>query len=276
MIYAMSDIHGCLDALEKKMAQVELLGENRLILLGDYIDYGPQSGQVLQYVFDLQKEYGSDKVIVLKGNHEAMFLEWLDEYRNPDPGELERELAFNEWLRTDGEHHFNVVRTLVSEEQMAFFEKTAHTSGFDTLNRTMAGMIMSNHGEVIRWLKRLPSYYEADNAIYVHAGVDEEAGEEWKWGSGDEILLWKFPKELSHFYKTVVAGHIGTGERQLANDRHFHNVFFDGDCHYFIDGGVYKHGKLNLLAYDESDEKYYSINDAGAKTEVTKTIRRSF
>ena len=55
MIYAMSDIHGCLDALEKKMAQVELLGENRLILLGDYIDYGPQSGQVLQYVLTCKR-----------------------------------------------------------------------------------------------------------------------------------------------------------------------------------------------------------------------------
>jgi serine/threonine protein phosphatase 1 len=40
MIYAMSDIHGCLDELEAKMKFVNLNGDNQLILLGDYIDYG--------------------------------------------------------------------------------------------------------------------------------------------------------------------------------------------------------------------------------------------
>ena len=38
MIYAMSDIHGCIEELEKKMELVDLSGENRIIFLGDYID----------------------------------------------------------------------------------------------------------------------------------------------------------------------------------------------------------------------------------------------
>ena len=40
MIYAMSDIHGCLRELKDKMTQVDLQGDNRLIFLGDYMDYG--------------------------------------------------------------------------------------------------------------------------------------------------------------------------------------------------------------------------------------------
>ena len=40
MIYAMSDIHGCIEELQKQMEQVDLSGKNRIIFLGDYIDYG--------------------------------------------------------------------------------------------------------------------------------------------------------------------------------------------------------------------------------------------
>ncbi|MBQ6129157.1 MAG: serine/threonine protein phosphatase [Lachnospiraceae bacterium] len=83
MIYAMSDIHGCLDALKEKMEQVDLSPDNRMIFLGDYIDYGPDSGGVLRYLYDLWQKEGNDKVVMLKGNHEAMLLEWIDEFKNP-------------------------------------------------------------------------------------------------------------------------------------------------------------------------------------------------
>ena len=45
-------------------------GENQLILLGDYIDYGPDGRAVLEKVRALQEKYGSEKVIALMGNHE--------------------------------------------------------------------------------------------------------------------------------------------------------------------------------------------------------------
>ena len=72
MIYAMSDIHGCLEALEEKMELVDLSGNNRIIFLGDYIDYGPDSGGVLRYLYDFCREAEKDKVVMLKGNHEAI------------------------------------------------------------------------------------------------------------------------------------------------------------------------------------------------------------
>ena len=50
MIYAMSDIHGCIEELQKQMDQVDLSGDNRIVFLGDYIDYGDSSYQVLQYL----------------------------------------------------------------------------------------------------------------------------------------------------------------------------------------------------------------------------------
>lgn len=72
MIYAMSDIHGCIENLKKQMEQVDLSEKNRIVFLGDYIDYGNSSYQVLKYIWDLQKKYGAEKVVVLKGNHNGI------------------------------------------------------------------------------------------------------------------------------------------------------------------------------------------------------------
>jgi serine/threonine protein phosphatase 1 len=241
------------------MELVDLSGENRIIFLGDYIDYGDSSCQVLQYIWQLQKRYGDKKVVVLKGNHEQMFLEWIDDYRNPFSDGTEDIMTFNDWLRTDFEYGANTISTFVSEQQMDFLNQISRTSSLETISKEAVQMILSNHADLIRWIRNMPAYYDADDQIFVHAGVDEEAGEYWMWGTSDDLLLGKFPASKGKFYKTIVAGHVGTGTRDLANDRSYHDVYYDGESHYYIDGSVYKGGKLLLLGYDESDGKYYQI-----------------
>lgn len=59
--YMMSDIHGFLEAFEAALKKTDLSGENQLILLGDYIDYGPDGRAVLEKVRALQEKYGSEK-----------------------------------------------------------------------------------------------------------------------------------------------------------------------------------------------------------------------
>ena len=39
MIYAMSDIHGCIGELQKNMEQVDLGGDNRIVFCGDSVSY---------------------------------------------------------------------------------------------------------------------------------------------------------------------------------------------------------------------------------------------
>lgn len=78
-IYAMSDIHGCYDAFLDALDLVDLSGDNRLILLGDYI-HGrdpEESYMVLDKIRELESENEkrTDKVIVLMGNHERFVLE---------------------------------------------------------------------------------------------------------------------------------------------------------------------------------------------------------
>ena len=84
------------------MELVDLGENNRIIFLGDYIDYGDSSCQVLQYIWQLQKRYGDKKVIVLKGNHEAMFIDWLENFSKEYSLEFEA-LSYDSWLKTDSE-----------------------------------------------------------------------------------------------------------------------------------------------------------------------------
>lgn len=71
-IYAMSDIHGCIHSFLEALQLVDLSGDNQLVLCGDYIHGGQDDYLVLDLIKDLEMKHGSDKVIVLAGNHEDM------------------------------------------------------------------------------------------------------------------------------------------------------------------------------------------------------------
>ena len=137
-------------------------------------------------------------------------------------------------------------------------------------------MLLSDHEKMIWWMQQMPLYYETDAQIFVHAGVDEEAGEYWMWGSSSDVFLWKFPPSKGRFYKTVIAGHVGTGTRELADDREYNDIYYDGESHYYIDGSVYKNGKLLLLGYDEENNKYYQVEKNKKKLALAKIRRDEF
>lgn len=264
-IFCISDIHGHLTQLEEALSRIkEKAAEgDKLILLGDYIDNGPDSGGVLRRVFELQKTYGPEQVIVLRGNHEEMLLEWLDTYTGPGAGEPDEYglPPWNDWLNTDPE--FQTLRTLITPTQMAFFRRVMPTLSEDSRNRTAAKTVLEHNRELIRWLRGLPYFYETDKQIFVHAGVDEEAGEYWQFGTPESTFVGKFPASKGHFLKDVIAGHIGT--YSVSGDRDFHDIFWDGASHYYIDGTVYVSGRLPVLMYDEETGKYTSLSSSQRK-----------
>lgn len=59
MIYAIGDIHGCLKALKDLMAQLPLTPKDEVIFLGDYIDRGPDSKGVVDYLLETHKRTGA-------------------------------------------------------------------------------------------------------------------------------------------------------------------------------------------------------------------------
>ena len=257
MLYALSDIHGHLDILKTVLEKIELSGENKLILLGDYIDRGPQSGETLRYIYELQQENGADKVIVLRGNHEEMFLEWLDTYCGANAGKQDRYglIPYNPWLETD--RGYSTFRSLITKQQWQDFAGKTVKAIDDALNIEAAKMVLSTGGELIKWMKDMPYYYETEKQIFVHAGIDEEAGEWWRLGTPEYVFTGKFPASKGSFYKDIIAGHIGT--YKLAHDGKYHDIYHDGQSHYYIDGTVYVSGKIPILAYDEKCGKYSQL-----------------
>lgn len=116
----------------------------------------------------------------------------------------------------------------------------------------------------IRWLENLPRYYVDGNTIFVHAGIDEEAGDMWEWGTGDEIFTGKFPAEtgkIPDFDMKIVAGHVGTAD--ISGDRFFHDIYYDGGSHYYIDGTVLVSGVIPVLFVDTNTDKYYRVTESG-------------
>lgn len=257
MLYAMSDIHGYLGAFQKAMEKIDLSGDNRLILLGDYIDYGPESGQTLRYIYDLQRQYGSEKVIVLRGNHEEDFLEWLDTYSGPNAGRPDEYglIPYNEWLDTDRD--CATFRTFLTEEQWARFQQIKETETGDSLNTKAAQMILSANAELMKWLRKLPYFYETEKQIFVHAGIDEEAGDLWKLATEEYLFVEKYPATKGKFYKDIIAGHVST--EKASDIPGFHNVYFDGQSHYYIDGSVHASGSVLILTYDETTGNYSEL-----------------
>jgi serine/threonine protein phosphatase 1 len=77
-LYAIGDIHGCLESLERLLDKINPdIALDRLLFVGDYIDRGPRSKEVVDYVIRLKNQAPPGQVICLKGNHEAMFLDFL-------------------------------------------------------------------------------------------------------------------------------------------------------------------------------------------------------
>ena len=100
MIFVISDIHGMLDALKNLIWKIEDKYKNddieELIFLGDYIDYGPNSKEVIDYITALPY-----KKTFLAGNHEDLLLQFFHK-------DL-RDATFSENYK-----NFAIIRTLCS------------------------------------------------------------------------------------------------------------------------------------------------------------------
>jgi len=78
--FAISDIHGCFKPFYELVVKVlDLKKSDHLVLLGDYIDRGEYSREVIDFIIDLINI--GFRITTLTGNHEQML---IDAYNNPD------------------------------------------------------------------------------------------------------------------------------------------------------------------------------------------------
>src|SRR5699024_4416502 len=136
-ILAISDIHGCFDEFRNLMLKTGYQPErDRLYLIGDYMDRGPNSKEVMYAVKDLVENHGA---IALRGNHDQFFLDWIDDpiegmYRMTINGGLDTLVSFL------GEIDINL--------------KDEHTW------KKWRDQFMEEHGEIVNFMRKLRFYAE--------------------------------------------------------------------------------------------------------------------
>lgn len=183
--FAIGDIHGCRRLLVKLLARLDAdPGHDTLIILGDFINRGPDSWGTIELLLGLAKQYRH--MVVLRGNHEQMLLDYLD---GRDQGIF---------LATGG------------RATLASYGVNDSTADF------AASWLPSNHRQ---WLSALPSSYENEHGIYVHAGLQprvhlSQQSTEW--------LLWsrhEFIDSDYDFGKPVVFGHTPFDQPLITRNR---------------------------------------------------------
>lgn len=89
-IFVVGDVHGCLFTFKALLERYWNPAHDLLIQLGDLIDRGNFSAETVLFVRHLQTLY-PDQVIILRGNHEQEFIEYIEKGENPN------------WLRQRGD-----------------------------------------------------------------------------------------------------------------------------------------------------------------------------
>jgi serine/threonine protein phosphatase 1 len=193
LLFAIGDIHGRVDLLNRILAQIESdvasqqANEKTLVFVGDYVDRGPDSRGVIEILLHGLPESFSAHFI--KGNHEAMLLHFLD-----DPNRLDH------WRMNGG-------------------EPTMASYGVDVVGLKASGA--STNAWRDAFMNRLPpahlDFYRhlalevsAGDYLFVHAGVRPDVPLD---DQDEHDLLWirdEFLDSAENLGKVVVHGHTPT------------------------------------------------------------------
>ncbi|MCD7811309.1 MAG: metallophosphoesterase [Ruminococcus sp.] len=151
-----------------------------------------------------------------------------------------------------GNHEEMVISGYSSIEEMVI---SSYSSTSD--RKTIRDEIYEN------WMSNLPLYHVEDDFLFCHAGIEEEAGEEWEWATGDLIYTGKYPAQIGKFDggMMIVAGHVGTSG--IADDPQFHGIYYDGLSHYYIDGTVIESRNIPVLKVDTETKQCYTVTEHG-------------
>ncbi|HEU0117049.1 MAG TPA: metallophosphoesterase family protein [Alphaproteobacteria bacterium] len=221
-VYAIGDIHGRFDLLKRVLEKIDAdaktaSGPVQKIFLGDYIDRGLNSREIINYLIDWQaKEKGANAPIFLLGNHERVMLSVLKE---SDTVLLERWLCFGgrETMLSYGVKPSVFVESpTVALEALADKVPPAHMAFLETLKTTA----------------------EFGDYFFCHAGVRPGVPLEKQ---EEDDLVWIRHEFLDHgdsYGKMVVHGHSISLEAEFRPNR------------IGIDTGAYATGNLTALGLE--------------------------
>jgi serine/threonine protein phosphatase 1 len=185
LTYAVGDIHGSLAKLRSLMAACEAHAAGRpmtLVFVGDYIDRGPDSRGVVDYLLARQARPG-ERVVALMGNHEAMALAAID-------GRVPPRL----WLAQGG------LATL------------------ESYGVARPGDLPRRH---LDWLRALPLSHDDGRRFFVHAGIDPGTPLDAQDEKDLLWIREPFLSHGGDYGRLIVHGHtpLTTGVAELRNNR---------------------------------------------------------
>ena len=156
-LYVVGDVHGRNDLVislaERLLAKVEAANrEWRIVFVGDYIDRGEESSEVLS-VLQLLVRLQPERIICLKGNHEQMMLNFL---QNPL-------LHGAKWL------NFGGLQTLASFGLRGNITSEASGEQMQAVAQDFRQLLPAG---LIDWMTSLPLVFESGNVCVVHAGAN--------------------------------------------------------------------------------------------------------
>jgi len=215
-VYAIGDIHGRADLLAEVFERIDT--DRRLrpirvsieVLLGDYIDRGPNSREVLDLLVARKRAFSS---VFLKGNHEAFLANFPT-----DPSILE------DWQRLGG------LETLRSYGVAPSINPDVAARA--RLAAALDQALPESHRE---FLARLELSFTCGDFLFVHAGVRPGIP---LAKQREEDLLWireDFLTSEDDFGKIVVHGHTPVLQPEIRRNR------------INIDTGAYATGRLTCL-----------------------------
>jgi serine/threonine protein phosphatase 1 len=216
--YAVGDIHGRADLLAEALRLIERDEEQRapadttIIFLGDLVDRGPQSAEVVECVRTLDN---GRRIVTLAGNHEEVLLRILR-------GRAE---LIRDWLRFGGAECAGSYGVNVPTLRRAKPERAVEM---------IRAAIPEAH---VRFFESLHDTFKLGDYLFVHAGIRpgiplaEQAQSDLRWIRGPFL-------QCSDDHGQVVVGHTISSQPELLGNR------------IGIDTGAYRSGVLTVLGLE--------------------------
>lgn len=226
MRYAVGDIHGCYKTLVKLIEEnLNVHKDDQVYFVGDYIDRGPGSYQVVDYL--MEKQSLGYQFHMVRGNHEEMLIDaWVKQ--TPD--------HFMLWMLNGAE------KTLLS------YDIESHKY----MDEASLNELPEQH---LDFFRKLPYYIELDDFIIVHAGINFKSDKPFE---DTTSMVWcrDCKNDLKKSgNRVVVAGHTPTPVekiRKRLKKNHPRQINIDAGCVY-----TGYEGMGNLAALDLDGRKLY-------------------
>lgn len=210
-LFAIGDIHGCFDSLRELVEnKIQPDKDDKLVLLGDYIDRGDKSKEVVDYIIDLQEK--NYDITPLIGNHELLLLETFEDEKNKP-----------KWINNGG-------------------DETLKSFGITSIKDIPL--------KYLDFFTNLKNYFSIDDYLFVHAGFNDKILNPFQdtysmvWKSQVEYLNPLLAgKTIIHGHRPIINEHC---EKQIFENKQVINI--DTGCVYKENAGYGKLTAIELYS----------------------------